>query len=634
MKPTVDEKLRSVFENVKSRPRITAIRFPHFKALEPNLRIEFTFPITALVGQNGSNKSSILHALYCAPDGYSMANLWFSTRLDPIASTTGRHRFIYEYPFETKQGEHVAEVRKSRVTKRFRNDWIPRPLEGRNDPDYWEPTKRVAGDGMRPIPDDPLFDEYLSGKRDRWRAVKKNVVYLDFREELSAYDKFIHHTARDRWTKNPTERRYRVITRSPELARTLSTLRRTSDRTDAPRMLPNRQVHDISNILGKSFSEIRIVKHRYFGVEGYSAQMLLDGHRYSEAHAGSGEFAVIRLVDEISRASAASLILLDEPEVSLHPGAQTKLIEYIKSACIKSGHQVVLSTHSPTIIDSLPPDAVKLLGTDGISGTVRLLSQSTKPHNAFFNLGYVTNNHDRRVIVEDRFSEEVVRTACRVFDDTTLTAVKIVPFGGGADRIVRSVIPTLAASHMSTSVVLLDGDQLPRSRGSGVYPCRDGVPDWSELDQIPTEAESDAEAEELVERWRAVVESIFGESVRFDIHTRDGDSHRSNVREIQEIARNLRWCRDNVRFIAGRVPEAALLHEVDGHDPNMATKDAKAEIERITRSALNKANHESVTAAEILETQKRMLAGLANSAHQASPLLSSAYAAVLCALGT
>lgn len=633
MKPTLEDQLRAVWNSDKSSPRISAIRFPHFKALEHGLRIEFTFPVTALVGQNGSNKSPILHALYCAPDGYSMANLWFSTKLDPIETDKNNHRLIYEYPIRTKSGTRVAEVRKSRVTKKFRNDWVPKPLDGQNDPDYWEPTKRVAVDDMAPIPEGSEFDAFLSGRRDRWRPIKKNVVYLDFREELSAYDKFVHHTARDRWTKNPTERRYRVITRSPELAIALSSMKRTSDRTDQPRLLSKEQVGEVSRILGKNFSEIKLIRHRCYGVEGYSAQMTLDGHRYSEAHAGSGEFAVIRLVDEISSAPDASLILLDEPEVSLHPGAQAALIEYIKGTCIKNGHQVVLSTHSPTIVESLPADAVKLLGTDGTSSTVRLLSQMTSPHHAFFNLGYVTSSPGRRVLVEDPFVEEIVRTACRVFDPSSLVSVKVLPFPGGADRIVHSVIPTLTTSDISSTSILLDGDQLPESDDSAEYPMLSRTPNWEELDQIPGNAQTIQESEERLLRWRAFVKSIFGDSGRFDIHSRDSDEFRSNVREMEEIQQNLRWCRKNVRFLAGRVPEAALLHEVDPtHDASMTTKAAKGIIEEMTRVQLNKADHEMVKGAEILETQKRMLADLARSAGRKSPLLSSAYDAVQCIL--
>lgn len=53
---------------------------------------------------------------------------------------------------------------------------------------------------------------------------------------------------------------------------------------------------------------------------------------YSEANAGSGEIAVVQLVRRIEKARDYSLVLLDEPEVSLHPGAQENLKEYLLEA--------------------------------------------------------------------------------------------------------------------------------------------------------------------------------------------------------------------------------------------------------------------------------------------------------------
>ena len=53
-------------------------RFPNFKNLERDTVIRFDYPVTALVGANGSGKSSVLHALYGMPEGYSTARFWFT----------------------------------------------------------------------------------------------------------------------------------------------------------------------------------------------------------------------------------------------------------------------------------------------------------------------------------------------------------------------------------------------------------------------------------------------------------------------------------------------------------------------------------------------------------------------------
>ncbi|MFG3523166.1 ATP-binding protein [Nocardia nova] len=627
-----DDELRRRFKSGASSPRITSIRFPHFKALEPNLQIDFTFPITALVGQNGSNKSSILHALDSAPEGRSLANHWFSTKLDPIGrlDSKSQQRFVYTYDIRIGSEEHIAEVRKSRVTKPFRNEWVPKLLLGQRDPDYWEPTKRVDVDGMRELPTDEKLQPYLT--KDRWNAIKKEVVYIDFRGELSAYDKFVHHAAPDKWTQNPTGRRYRVITRSAELALAFKELKPTSDKIlSPPRMIDDACVATISQILGKKFSEIRVVKHRCYGVIGHSAQMKFGDRSYSEAHAGSGEFAIIRLVDEISQAPNKTLILLDEPEVSLHPGAQVALMEYLRHVCRTRGHQVVLSTHSPTIVDGLPPEAVKLLGTNGRDSTVRLLSQSTPSHHAFFNLGYVTNRPSGKVLVEDVFVVEVVKSAMRAFDPSSLPYVDPVALPGGASRIIQTTIPSFAAAGATGVCVLLDGDQFPdewNDEESSTYSIR--LPDWSRIDSMATKADSAYEAAILVEKWRALVTELLGPKVHFDIHGRTDDKYRSDINEIEEIHRNLKWCAKHMKFLAGKVPEAALLHELDGaYDPYTPTKETKGHFVVLTARELGKeSDYEAPTSADILATQQRKLAELVKSRGKESLLLASAFRAV------
>ncbi|MCG7630881.1 AAA family ATPase [Gordonia McavH-238-E] len=626
------EKLRSRFR-ATAVPHIESIRFPHFKALEKDLNIDFTFPITALVGQNGSNKSSILHALDCAPGRRSMSNHWFSTSLDPINRLTKKdqHRFIYSYIARASDGtSRLAEVRKSRVTKEFRNDWIPQALRGQKDPDYWEPTKRVDIDAMAPLPTDSLFDSFMSPTKDRWNALKKPVIYLDFRDELSAYDKFVHHTAADQWTRTSTGRRYRVITRSYELSEAFTTMKRVGDRIlEKPIELSSDATASVSQILGKKFDRIRLVRHKCYGVEGYSALITLAGKSYSEAHAGSGEFAVVRLVAEVSEAPESALVLLDEPEVSLHPGAQTRLMDYIGKMCLKKGLQVVLSTHSLSIIQGLPPDAIKLLGTNGQDSTVRLLSDHTYPHQAFFNLGYVSTRTHAKVLVEDKFVEEIVKTAMRVHEPSTLQSVEPTAVPGGADRIIRTVVPTLAVAGTTDTVVLLDGDQLKAlPEGSG----NPHEPTWDRIDELPTDASTPAEAAALVKRWRELVEEILGTGSSFEIYGRDSDSFRSDKTEVSEINRNLRWCRSHVRFLAGYVPEAMLAHELDDqYDLMTPTSEAKKYFVHLAEQDIDP-EYERVTAEDILAKQKTCLVRLAKKSGAKSALLQSAYDAVRTAL--
>jgi len=83
------------------------------------------------------------------------------------------------------------------------------------------------------------------------------------------------------------------------------------------KLFTKQQLEIASKILGVNYSGVRIIDHSLFGQRGASAFLTSQDLSYSEAFAGSGEFAIVMLVKKITEAEERSLILLDEPEVSL-----------------------------------------------------------------------------------------------------------------------------------------------------------------------------------------------------------------------------------------------------------------------------------------------------------------------------
>jgi AAA domain, putative AbiEii toxin, Type IV TA system/AAA ATPase domain len=70
---------------------------------------------------------------------------------------------------------------------------------------------------------------------------------------------------------------------------------------------------------------------------------------------GTGIGQVMAILYVVLFASSPQVILIDEPQSFLHPGAVRKLIEVLKS---HSEHQFVIATHSPTVISSAEPTTI------------------------------------------------------------------------------------------------------------------------------------------------------------------------------------------------------------------------------------------------------------------------------------
>jgi energy-coupling factor transporter ATP-binding protein EcfA2 len=411
------EKLAKLQHGKVLKKYISHIRFPRFKNISPGARIDFEYPITAFVGPNGSGKTSALHALYGAPKGMSTSEFWFATAVDPIEEGQGEpNRYIYGHWLDSAQ--RFVETRKARVAKVGK-------------PDYFEPTKTVSSDGMESItvPEKGLLE---GQDKDRWNPVDRDVLYINFRNELSAFDKYLFFGLL-RATPTLKSKRHRLRAWADSLKPAFdsgSTKETHRGRVfvKSNRLLTADELADMSFILGKEYIEARIVKHSLFGQQlGVSVRFITKiGSTYSEAFAGSGELAIASLVTQLHDAKESTLVLLDEPEVSLHPGAQKRMVAVLAEQVLKKKHQVIFTTHSASLVEHLPPKAIKVF-VENADGRFDIINES-HPFAAFNRLGAPLPGK-LRVLVEDRLAKEVVDRAIRESDLADLVASSICPAG-------------------------------------------------------------------------------------------------------------------------------------------------------------------------------------------------------------
>jgi predicted ATPase len=448
--------MESFIERVKNRSLtsfdnyIEQIRFPFFKQLKLGGFIDFEFPFTVLVGPNGSGKSSTLQALYGCPATFNVAHYWFSTAIDPIQESGGEpYRYIYKY--KSKKYPKSVEIAQKRVRRQ-------------DDPDYWETARPMIKDGMLPMPE--TYNESLSELRNktRWKKMQKSVVYIDFRAELSAFDKFFYFGTYNK-SSSITSKQDFLRKRSSVLKKHITqfsinnTVKKwNSKSTTKLDILSENELYWINRILDKSYTSAQIIEHNLFNNPGYSIIFKKSVSSYSEAVAGSGEVSVVNCVIKVLRANPNSLVLLDEPEVSLHPGAQKELRELLFQAIIQKGCQVIMSTHSEHFVQGLPNNAIKLFLHEEITDTYDIINNCSAEQ-AFLRLGSEVHSTKRKIYVEDILAKETLIAAIKEIDQKVLNNVEVIAYPGGADTIINNLLVHFTASESpSNDIVFLDGD--------------------------------------------------------------------------------------------------------------------------------------------------------------------------------
>lgn len=421
------------------------VTFPKFKSFAPGAKIEFRFPITVLVGPNGGGKSSLLHAAWGMPLKHSTSRFWFSTPVDPI-DNDGTNQNRYWYSHYIKAIHRTVESRKISGNKRH---------------GYWEPSRPAQREGMQAMPDKTTaFAPYMSPTGDRWSQVERKSHYFNAKEQSSAFDRFFTSVPFD----SLEDRQDYFVKYSRKLKDVIDNELKSSvyygvERVAENTLLTAPQLAAVNKILQKSYKSARYIRHKFYDKLAYSASVLFETEirKYSECFAGSGELAVVNYVLALDALNKYDLLLLDEPETSLHPGAQQRLLEHLLGIVKDKLIQVIISTHSPTFVQLLPPEALVVLEETAIGVAPR--PGPTKA-SAFERLGFIEKNKIT-LLTEDKLLEALTSQAIRTNWERPLRdRVNVV----AADVGVSEMLSNQARAHLqanSTVIMVLDGDQKP-----------------------------------------------------------------------------------------------------------------------------------------------------------------------------
>ena len=126
---------------------------------------------------------------------------------------------------------------------------------------------------------------------------------------------------------------------------------------------------------------------------------------YSEFHMSSGERSILRISKEVSHLENA-LVLIDEVDTGLHPYTQQLAMLELQRSALRRNLQVIVASHSPVVLDSVPPEGRIFLDRDDTTGHV----QRVPPYRDIFQKALYGQSRDRlSILCEDEAAEGIVR---------------------------------------------------------------------------------------------------------------------------------------------------------------------------------------------------------------------------------
>jgi len=353
-----------------------------------NEKFSLNYPIMAVVGENGSGKSTVLQCIAA----------------------------VYSSKPPKKQG------RKRQAKKpTFASDFFPDTA--------WEKIKRTTiRYSVRQGANTPPKEGSLRKPGPRWRGntdrPDRQVVYID----LSRIQPIPSRVGYSRLAKGQWKEESAIPFEKQSLTR-------------------------FGQIMGR---EYQIAKMAYTNADKYRPVPVLghSGNMYSGFHQGAGETILAELLQvEIPE---HSIVLIDEIESSLHPRLQRRLIRDLAELARNLELQIVVTTHSPFILDELPSEArAQILQ----SPQGRTIVHGITPEFAMSKMDDVPQ-YECDLYVEDERSERMLIEiiVAHSANAESVLRCRTVKYGPASTGQILGIM-CLQSRFPRPSFVFLDGDQ-------------------------------------------------------------------------------------------------------------------------------------------------------------------------------
>ena len=221
---------------------------------------------------------------------------------------------------------------------------------------------RVPGAGVKDFVPSTLFPDYRP--RLGGRADEQGQVVIEFNYSTPDGGMAMRWRRSKGWNRSFLGRKDAVQPERPLYLRTLSNLSNPSEVRGVLSMSRSRaaphetpltasQVEFAEQMLPFRYAEVVDLSSRSQGGKHLLFAAQKGGAAYSELHMAAGERAILRLSQRIAQIEGA-LVLIDEAEAGLHPWVQQLLMLQLQQLALRNDLQVIVTTHSPVVLDSVP----------------------------------------------------------------------------------------------------------------------------------------------------------------------------------------------------------------------------------------------------------------------------------------
>lgn len=181
------------------------------------------------------------------------------------------------------------------------------------------------------------------------------------------------------------------------------------------------------------------------------------GAVYSELHMAAGERAILRLSKEIAQLEGA-LVLIDEVEAGVHPWVQQLLMLHLQQLALRNDLQIIVTSHSPVVLDSVPTRGRIFLDRNEESGKIIV----RPPYRDIIqNALYGRSSEVLKLLCEDEIAEGILKGVFDLLLSNQRIKWESIHIGRdtGASEFPMHARALDKFGQLQNTVFILDGDQ-------------------------------------------------------------------------------------------------------------------------------------------------------------------------------